>query len=681
MSFARFLRPRSIAVIGGREAEEVVRQCIKSGFAGEIWPVHPKKDQVEGLPVYRSVQDLPAAPDAAYVAVNRNLTVDVIAALAERGAGGAICYATGFSESGEEGRQLEARLREASGDMPLLGPNCYGMLNYLERAFLWPDQQGGEAVESGVAIITQSSNVAVNFTMQQRGLPISYVVSLGNKLKFDLHDAIREFAQQESVTAIGLYVEGITDPVAFEAAVKFARELGKPVVAIKSGRSDAAQKMALSHTASLAGSDELINVLFARAGVGRVYSMEALLEALKVLHLYGPLDGYNLAAMSPSGGDGALVADAMEDLRLSLAALSDDHHDEVNATVHELVTVSNPFDYQLFDWADQERLTNTFAAFIGRDFDLSLCLFDYPRGDRCSAAAWMPAQNALIDAVERTGAKAAVLSMLPEDMPEETAKLLMAKGVVPLSGLNAGLQGVQAAADIGRAWREAPAPALLKPESNFDAEKLQVLDEAESKRRLAAYGLSVPESRIVSSPAEAAAAADSLGYPLVVKGLGVAHKTDVGAVKLNLTSADEVLEAVQQMSHLADRFLIEKMVSDVVAEIIVGVVRDEQFGPYLVVGAGGVLVELLRDSQSLLLPSGREEIKAALLCLRSAALLTGFRGRAEADIEAAVDAIEAIAHFTQENFNKIAELDVNPLMIRAKGLGAVAADALLRMQD
>lgn len=681
MSFARFLRPRSIAVIGGREAEEVVRQCIKSGFAGEIWPVHPKKDQVEGLPVYRSVQDLPAAPDAAYVAVNRNLTVEVIAALAERGAGGAICYATGFSESGEEGRQLEGRLREASGDMPLLGPNCYGMLNYLERAILWPDQQGGEAVESGVAIITQSSNVAVNFTMQQRGLPISYVVSLGNKLKFDLHDAIREFAQQESVTVIGLYVEGITDPVAFEAAVKYARELGKPVVAIKSGRSDAAQKMALSHTASLAGSDELINVLFSRAGVGRVYSMEALLEALKVLHLYGPLDGYNLAAMSPSGGDGALVADAVEDLRLSLAELSGDHHDEVKATVHELVTVSNPFDYQLFDWADQARLTNTFAAFIARDFDLSLCLFDYPRGDRCSAAAWMPAQNALIDAVERTSAKAAVLSMLPEDMPEDTAKLLMAKGVVPLCGLNAGLQGVEAAADIGRAWQEASEQPLLRPEPEFDEAKLQVLDEAESKRRLAAYGLSVPESRIVSTPAEAATEADSLGYPLVVKGLGVAHKTDVGAVKLNLNSAADVAGAVQQMTHLADQFLIEKMVSDVVAEIIVGVVRDEQFGPYLVVGAGGVLVELLRDSQSLLLPSGRDEIKAALLRLRSAALLTGFRGRAEADIEAAVDAIETIAHFTQENFNTIAELDVNPLMIRAKGLGAVAADALLRMQD
>ncbi|MDO6565273.1 acetate--CoA ligase family protein [Amphritea sp. 1_MG-2023] len=681
MSFSSFLRPRSIAVIGGREAEEVVRQCIKAGFKGDIWPVHPKKDQVEGLPVYRSVQDLPAAPDAAYVAVNRNLTVSIIAELAELGAGGAICYATGFSESGEEGQQLEQRLREASGNMPLLGPNCYGMLNYLDQAALWPDQHGGEAVESGVAIITQSSNVAVNFTMQQRGLPLAYVVSLGNKLKFDLQDAIREFAQQDSVTAIGLYIEGISDPVAFESAVDFARELGKPVVAIKSGRSDAAQKMALSHTASLAGSDELINALFFRAGVGRVYSMEAMIESLKVLHLYGPLAGYKLAAMSPSGGDGALVADGLEDSRLELATLSEPHHKQVEATVHELVTVSNPFDYQLFDWADQERLKATFAAFIGSDFDISLCLFDYPRGDRCDAAAWMPAQNALIDAVAETGARGAVLSMLPEDMPEQTAKLLMAKGVVPLAGLDASLQGIEAAADIGRAWSQPKALPLLKAKPDFNTEELKVLDEAESKRRLASYGLSVPDSRIVTATGQAADAAAELGYPLVVKALGVAHKTDVGAVKLNLTNADQVSEAVQQMAHLADRFLIEKMVDDVVAEVIVGVVRDEQFGPYLVVGAGGVLVEIMRDSKSLLLPVASEEIRAALMQLRSAALFKGFRGKAEADIDAAVDAVVSIARFVQENFDQIAELDVNPLLLRAKGKGAVAADALLRIAE
>lgn len=677
MSFSNFLRPRSIAVIGGREADEVVRQCIKSGFKGDIWPVHPKKEFVEGKKVYRAISDLPSAPDAAYVAVNRHLSVTIIQQLAEIGAGGAICYATGFSESGDEGRALEKQLLEASADMPLLGPNCYGMLNYLDQAPLWPDQQGGETVESGVAIITQSSNVAVNFTMQQRGLPVAYMVSLGNQIKFTLPDAIREFAKQDRVSAIGLYLESIADPVAFEDAVLFAKQLGKPVVAIKSGRSDAAQAIAMSHTASLAGSDSLINALFKRCGVGRVNSMEGLLEALKVLHVHGPLNGHELGAMSPSGGDGALVADAIEDLPLQLSSLSDQHIKEVQLTVHDLVSVSNPFDYQLFDWDNEERLSHTFTTFLNCQFDISLCLFDYPRQDRCDDSSWMPAQNALIHAVKKTNSRAAVLSMLPEGMPEETAKLLMSEGIVPLAGLSAGLEGINAAADIGKAWKQTAKSPMLKHHRHDDEKIISLLDEAESKRLLTAYGLTVPNNRVVTNADEAQQVAADMGFPLVVKALGVAHKTDVGAVKLNLNSEADVFNALTEMVNLSDRFLIETMVDDVVAELIVGVVRDPQFGPYLVIGAGGILVELMQDSRLLLFPVTREDVKEAIIGLRSSPLLFGFRGRAEADVEAAVDAIMSVSAFAQENIHKIEELDINPLLVRSTG--AVAADALLRM--
>jgi len=681
MSFARLLQPRSIAIIGGREAEEVITQCRNSGYTGELWPVHPKKEQVAGLDVYRSVKDLPSAPDVAYVAVNRNLTISVVEELAAIGAGGAICYATGFSESGEEGQLLEKELLQASGDMPLLGPNCYGLINYANQAVLWPDQHGGEKVESGVALITQSSNVAVNLTMQQRGLPVSYIVSLGNKVKFDLHDAIREFAKQDTVTAIGLYIEGISDPVSFEKAVRFARELGKPVVAIKSGRSDAAQKITMSHTASLAGTDDLVNALFTRNGVGRVYSMEALIEALKVLHVHGVLPGYKLSAMSPSGGDGALVADALDNAPFELTELPAEHKANIQKTVHELVTVSNPFDYQLFDWLDSERLTETYTAFIEQTFDISICIFDYPREDRCTDKDWMPAQQAIIDAVSRTSAKVAVLATMPECMPEKTAKFLMSKGIVPLSGVNAGIEGLKAAADIGKAWQE-PLPApLLQPQAQTNELSVKLLDEAEAKQKISDYGLAVPRNNIINSGDQVASATENLQFPLVAKALGVAHKTEMGAVKLNLKSVEEVTQAVNSMSHLSTRFLIEEMVDEVVAEIIIGVVRDEQFGPYLVIGAGGILVELMRDSRSLLLPVSREEVIDALQRLRSAALFNGFRGRPKADLDAAADAIISVAHFVEENANKISELDINPLMIKASGNGVVAADALLSISE
>jgi acyl-CoA synthetase (NDP forming) len=236
MSFERLLEPRSIAVFGGAQAQEVIRQSDRMGYKGEIWPVHPKKTEILGRTVYRSVEDLPGSPDAAYVGVNRHLTIDIVRDLAARDAGGAICYATGFTEAGAEGSELEERLLEASGDMPLVGPNCYGLLNYLNGAMLWPDQQGGRRVDQGVAIITMSSNVGFNLTMQRRGLPVAYMLSLGNKLKFDLHDAIHTFARQDRVTALGLFVETMPDPKAFQGAVDVARELGKPIVAMKARR-------------------------------------------------------------------------------------------------------------------------------------------------------------------------------------------------------------------------------------------------------------------------------------------------------------------------------------------------------------------------------------------------------------------------------------------------------------
>ena len=225
MSLDRLLNPRSIAVFGGAAAGELIRQCDLMGYLGDIWPVHPNKTEIHSRKAYRSVCDLPDSPDAAYVAVNRNVTIDIVRELAAHNAGGAVCYATGFVEAGAEGAELQAQLLEASGDMPLIGPNCYGLMNYLNGAMLWPDQQGGRRVEKGVAIITMSSNVGFNLTMQRRGLPIAYMVSLGNRLKFDICDAIQAFAADDRVTAIGLYLESVGDPVLFEAAAASAREM------------------------------------------------------------------------------------------------------------------------------------------------------------------------------------------------------------------------------------------------------------------------------------------------------------------------------------------------------------------------------------------------------------------------------------------------------------------------
>jgi acyl-CoA synthetase (NDP forming) len=678
MSFERLLKPRSIAVFGGAQAQEVIRQSDRMGYQGEIWPVHPKKTEILGRPVYRSVEDLPGSPDAAYVGVNRDLTIDIVRDLAARDTGGAVCYATGFTEAGDEGSELEKQLLEASGDMPLVGPNCYGLLNYLNGAMLWPDQQGGRRVDEGVAIITMSSNVGFNLTMQRRGLPVAYMISLGNKLKFDLHDAIHTFAREDRVTALGLYMETMPDPEAFQEAVNVARELGKPIVAIKTGRSEVAQKMVVSHTASLAGSDVLVSALFERLGVARVDSLEALMEALKVLHVLGPLNGGRIGAMSTSGGDLTLLADAMGP-GLSMPALSEKVTQRLRATVHKRVVAANPFDFQMFDWDDEDRMAENFSAFLSEDFDVSLCLLDYPREDFCDQSTWGGAERGFVRAAQQTDTKGAVLATFSDTISESVAARLMKDGIALLAGIDAGVAGIQAAVDVGAAWRRPPSPPLLTSFGQRQDGPVKVLDEAESKGLLARCGVPVPAARVVHSAGEAAEAAAELGYPVVVKAMGVAHKTEAGGVRLGLGSAEEVSTAVTEMSGLCEAYLVEKMVDGVVAELIVGVARDEQFGPYLLVGGGGILVEMMKDSVSLLMPTTRERVLHAVGRLKCAPLLNGFRGAPPADLNAAADVILAVAGMVEKDPSSIIELDINPLMLLAEGQGVVAADALIRL--
>jgi acetyl-CoA synthetase len=676
--FERLVNPRTIAIFGGAQAQEAIRQCDLLGYDGEIWPVHPKADEVRGRRVYRSVDELPGSPDAAYVGVNRNLTIDIVRGLAERDAGGAISYATGFAEAGEDGFEATKQLLEASGDMVLVGPNCYGLLNYVTGAALWPDQQGGGRVDSGVAIITMSSNVGFNITMQRRGLPIAYMVSLGNRLKFDLNDAIRLFASRDEVTAIGLYLEAMPDPKGFQEAVEAARALGKPTVAVKTGRSQTAQRVVLSHTASLAGSDALVSALFDRVGVARVDSLEALVEALKLLHVVGPLQGGRIGAMSTSGGDLTLLADALTP-DLSLPPLSPKAAEGLGAVVHERVVASNPFDYQMFSWDDDDANAEIFGAFMTERFDIALCALDYPRADKCDPSTWGGAERGFVRAAKATGTKGAVLATFADTVSEPVAERLMQDGVAMLAGIDDAVAAVQAAVDVGAAWKRPPSRPLLVAPFAVDQSAVTVLDEAASKHMLAEAGVPVPDSRVVGTAEEAVAAAGALGFPVVIKALGVAHKTDVGGVRLDLRSADDVRSAVKMMAGLSNTFLVERMVEDAVAEIIVGVAQDEQFGPYLVVGGGGILVELMKDSASLLLPVTREQVLDALDGLQCAPLLNCFRGCPQADLNAAADVVLAVGALVEKDPAAIVELDINPLLVLAEGQGAVAADALIRL--
>ncbi|MBX5187543.1 acetate--CoA ligase family protein [Rhizobium sp. NZLR3b] len=674
----RLLRPQTIAVFGGREARRVIEQCDRMGFSGKIWPVHPKLDEVLGRACYRSVSDLPSAPDAAFVGVNRTLTVEIVRSLSAAGAGGAVCYASGFSEAtGElgDGAELQQALLEAAGDMPILGPNCYGLINGLDGALLWPDQHGMQRIERGVAILTQSSNIAINLTMQTRGLPIAYVVTAGNQAQTSLADIACALIDDPRVTAVGLHVEGFGDLASLEHLAAAARRSRKPVVVLKVGRSEQAKRAAVSHTASLAGSDAVADAVLARLGLGRVQSLPALLEILKLLHVAGPLASRSISSMSCSGGEASLMADAAVGRNVEFPPLQPQQLPRLRRVLGEMVTLSNPLDYHTFVWGDLARQTEAFSAMFEGGYALNLVVLDFPRGDRCDASEWAMTADAVITAASATGALAGILATLPENMPEPIANRLMANGMIAFSGIDETITAVEVAAGIGQAWGAPPALPLLNV-SCLGGE-IETLTEADAKTELAACGLPVPRGLQAFSPRDAGEQAERLGFPVVLKALGIAHKTEAGAVALNLKDVETVSNAAAAMP-LNAGYLVEKMIDPPVAELIVGAVRDPVFGLSLTLGAGGILVELLEDSVILPLPATKTEIYAAISRLKLAKLIYGYRGRPKGDLDAAVVAIAAAADYVVTNAAWLEELDINPLMVLPEGQGVAAVDALIR---
>jgi acyl-CoA synthetase (NDP forming) len=726
----RLLRPKSICVVGGGGfGTNVVRQTLKMNFPGELWVVHPTKDTVEGVRAYRTIADLPDAPDAVFIGVNRSLTIDVIRQLRARGGGGAVCFAAGFRETGDydaDGERLQSELVEAAGDMPVIGPNCYGLINYADGALLWPDQHGGRRLapgEKGAAIITQSSNIACNLTMQTRGLPVAYLMTAGNQAQTGLSEMALGLIEDDRVSCLGLHIEGFDSVGGFERLAARARELGKPIVAMKVGRSEQARAATVSHTASLAGSDAASDAFLRRLGIPRVDTIPSFLETLKLFHAVGPLAGNTLSSMSCSGGEASVMADSAEGRRVRFPALLPEHRARLAEALGPLVAVANPLDYNTYIWNNEPAMTAAFSAMVSGGFDLNMLVLDFPRTDRCSDADWWPTVNAFETALQANGARGAIVASMGENIPEAHAEELLRRGIVPILGIAEAFDATEAAVFVGEAWGRAVPPSIGsaysppsalpgisptrgeigsssvsaqsasgengakvaehvsphvgemagRPEGGAHANTSP--DEAAAKSLLAAAGLPVPAGLRAATADEAVAAAETLGYPVAVKALGVAHKSEAGAVKLNLRDAEAVRTAAAAMAGLGTGLYVERMITGAVAELIVGVTRDPLFGPVMTVGSGGVLVELLQDSRTLLLPSSRDEIEAALRSLRLFPLLDGYRGRPKADLAAAIDSIAAIAAFALTNVEELVELDVNPLIICERD--AWGADALI----
>ncbi|MDH3512989.1 MAG: acetate--CoA ligase family protein, partial [Gammaproteobacteria bacterium] len=548
----RLLSPRSIAFVGGRIAQLAILRNLELGFQGELWPVHPDRKEVVGRKCYASIDDLPGVPDAAFIAVNREATIDIVRQLAAAGAGGCVCYAAGFAEMGRRGRQLQEQLVAAAGNMPLIGPNCFGAVNYLDKCALWPYLFGGMPVESGAALISQSGNIAMNLTMNERSVNLTHVIAAGNQAVLGPGHYIDALLQNDRVVAIGMYIEGIDDLEHFSRSALNALRRGVPIVAMKVGKTEASARSSGSHTSSLTGSHVLFEALCDRLGIIRVDSLNRLLETLKALESSEPIAGTNIITLSCSGGEAALIADVVETYGLETQPFSAAQMADLQSQFPNYVTVANPFDYNTSIWGDQDAQLRCFTSAMQGEHDAAVLIYDHPTVVSQEVEEWLMTIDAFIAAHEATAMPAFTICTISELMPKNLRDKLIANGVTPLMGLDDGLFALGAAAKY-RQFRDACTATVTPPRFASCAVSAAVhavfLDEWQSKNRLREYGLTVPIGEVATAD-DAAEIANRVGYPVVVKALGeqFLHKSDIGAVMLNLRSADDVKDAVASIS-------------------------------------------------------------------------------------------------------------------------------------
>ncbi len=685
----RLLRPRHIVFIGGRDAEIALNTCRRIGFEGQLWAVNPRRASLAGIPCYASVDELPEAPDAIFLAVPPAAAIEVTAQLARQGAGGVVCYTASFAADGSEGGASDQPLVEVAGDMAVVGPNCYGLINYLDKVALWPFAHGGDCPGFGAAIITQSGMLASDITMNRRSLPLAYMISAGNQSLLGLEDYVEVLCERDEVRAIGLHIEGLKDIESFSRTARKALERNKPMVALKTGTSKIGSRLTVSHTGSLSGDNELYQALFERLGIISVNNPAQLLETLKYICVAGIPAGNRVFGFTCSGGGATLLADYGAEAAIEFPQPSKRAAKKMVRLLPEIAEVSNPLDYTTPIWGQADKVRPVFQAALRDPCDAAVIVQDFPLpGLDESKPHYLSDTHSFIAETAKAGVPAAVCSTLPENIDRETREMLIANKVAPLQGIREAVNALSTAAWYGRqrtfALRHLSADLIKAPGG-----EIHPIDEWSSKAMLQSAGLKIPHGRLVDSES-AGKVAQQLGFPVVLKlnSNRVAHKTEINAVRLGLNNAVEVEAAAQRMRAEVGRaipgldtshFLLEKMIAPPVAELLLNIRTDRQFGLAMTLAGGGVFVEIVADAVTLLLPVGEAEIRSALERLKIAPLLNGFRGSTPVNKRTLAKIIMHLANYATANKNHIAEIEINPLFVYAEEVCAV--DALMYVYD
>lgn len=698
MGIDSLLRPRSIAIVGASDKVGPGLNAWKAltfvGYAGPVHLVNPRTPELFNQSTYASLDEIPGSVDAVFVAVNSDQVLEVARQGAAKGAGALAILSSGFGET-KAGAEAEAELANlaASSGMAVCGPNCLGLLNFAGRTALFGTSLPDRVARGGIAVIAQSGSVGIALLNSARELGFACLITTGNEAVTHAADYIDALVNDDAVTVFVVFLEQVKAPDAFLRALRRARQANKPVIVLKSGRSDRGRAAVMAHTGAIAGSSEAFDAALRATGAIQVHSIDELVEtALLASHLPRTMRVRGLAALSLSGGEIALALDTAQEIGASFVPLGS-AREEIAGLLPPYAHLENPLDLTWAGLYDPEVAKACARALASQDdVGILLLLQDAPgRLGPQQAARYANLLARVAAGTSEAGKPLVALSHLSDEPHPDLARAARESTAPYVKGTKAGLSALVRWID----W----AGAVPAHESSVSSEgtvgsaraalatlsRDRLPTETEARSALASYGLVGPQERLVQTPSTAGRAAVELGFPVVVKGLvrNVIHKSDAGLVKVGLRSVREVEEVAASMLARAREgtselvgVLVQAQVFPV-AELFVGARRDPQFGPLIVFGAGGVQVELYKDVAVRLAPIGEDEALAALASTKVARLLEGFRGSPVGDARAAACAISAVSAFAADFRDSVEEVEINPLAVLPDGHGCLALDCVI----
>jgi acetate---CoA ligase (ADP-forming) len=690
------LNPKSVAVIGASPnpksiGHSILRNLIDHGFQGPIHPIHPTAHNVLGRRAYPRIQDAPGPIDLAVVAIPASEVVAVAEDCGQAGVKGLVVISAGFRETDEEGARREARLRETvqRHRMRMVGPNCLGVINNSEDVNLFATFGARPLKRGTTALVTQSGAVGIALMEHAHhiGLGLSRFVSMGNKTDVSGNDLLLLWEDDPEVRQILLYLENFGNPRNF---VRIAPRLSrtKPIVVIKSGRTDRGARAAGSHTGALMQSDALIDALLEQCGVLRAQTAEELFDIANALDTQPVMEGERIAIVTNSGGPAILAVDAIEASGLHLAQIADDTYEKMAHAIPPESHNTNPIDL--------------LAAGSSHAFDACIsALAEDPEVDAV-LAIWTPLDpnddapaQAIATAFAKAESKPGLAVVFGHGPGASAFDALKGARVPTFTFPENAVRALKALADVGT-WRRRKPETPARPDVDKDSATALLeaarpgpdgwLAASDALALLRHYGIRVPEHHRVDDPQAAAEAAEAIGYPCVLKmeAPGLVHKTEAGGVRLGLTDAPAVAEAYAAATAsltakgFAPSGALVMASIQAAPEILIGATQDPLFGPILACGAGGVYTEILRDVHMRLAPVSIEGAQRMISKLRIRPILEGARGAPASDLGALEDALLRLGRLIAD-FPQIAELEANPMRVLPRGQGAVALDARVRL--